>query len=293
VKHTKVARGASAAGAAHAATGRLKELRSCDDTELDLAMAALDIACISPGTGQRQKTIDPYVRHLDILAKDVGVFAGRQPDVETAAHALGQILGKRYGYGGNEDTYDDLTAANLMAVIDDRAGLPVALGILYIHSARAQGWLASGIDFPGRFMVRIEIDGERAILNPFDGGAVMQTHDLRDVLKLTMGNDVELAPEHYRELGNRGILMRLENNLKVRHLHAQEFDAALRVIDTMLLFSPAEASLWREAGMIHVRLEQIDEAITALEEYLRLDTDGPSRYTATVLLQELRQRPPQ
>ncbi len=274
------------AASTSAATGRLKALRDCDDAELDIATAALDIACVN----QTQKTVEPYQRHLDLLCKDLGVFVGRQPDVSEAAHALNQILGKRYGYGGDEGTFEDLSAANLMNVIDNRTGLPVALGILYIHAARAQGWGACGIDFPGRFMIRIEIDGERAILNPFDGGVVMQTQDLRDILKLTMGQDVELLPEHYQDLGNRGILLRLENNLKVRHIHAQRFESALEVIDTMLLFSPAEASLWREAGMLHLRLDQINEAITALEEYLRLDTSGPSRYTAMVLLQELRSR---
>ncbi len=269
------------------AASRLRELRDCDDSGFDLASAALDIACIN----QTRKAIGAYVRHLDVLCKDVALFVGKQPDADDAAHALSKILGARYGYGGDESTFDDLNAANLMRVIDDRMGLPVALGIIYIHVARAQGWLADGIDFPGRFMIRIEIDGERAILNPFDGGMVMETRELRDMLKLTMGNEEELSPTHYRVLGNRGILMRLENNLKVRHLHAQRFDSALEVIDTMLLFSPAEASLWREAGMIHLRLDQVAEAILALEEYLRLDTDGPSRYTATVLLQELRTRP--
>jgi regulator of sirC expression with transglutaminase-like and TPR domain len=277
----------TSASTTRAATARLKELQACNDAELDLAMAALDLACVK----NARKSIEPYVRHLDGLCKDVGVFAGRRPDVATAAHALSQILGKRYGYGGGEDTFDDLNAADLMNVIDERAGLPVALGVLYIHSARAQGWQATGIDFPGRFMVRLEIDSERTILDPFDGGAVVQTHDLRDILKLTMGNDLELAPEHYRELDNRGILMRLENNLKVRHLHAERFDEALKVIDAMLLFSPDEPSLWREAGMIHLRLDHTSQAIVALEEYLRLDTDGPSRYTASVLLRDLRERP--
>ena len=266
------------------AAKRLKAMQQVDDTTLDLAAAALDIASLT----MDGKTVEPYVRHLDLLAKDVGLFAGDQSDIHSAANALSQILGRRYGYGGNEETFDDLGAANLMNVIDERIGLPVALGILYIHAARAQGWNACGIDFPGRFMVRIEVNGERAILNPFDGGCVQQTQDLRDILKLTMGNDVELVPGHYRELDNRGILLRLENNLKVRHLHAKRFDEALEAIKTMLLLTPDNPALWREAGMIHVRLDHINDAIIALEEYLRLDTNGPSRYTASVLLQDLR-----
>ncbi len=269
-----------------ASRSRLQGLRDISDEEVDLARAALDIASLH----RTVTSLDPYLRHLDALAQDVSAYAGNDPTADIAAEALIQILARRYGYGGDEDSFGDLEAANLITVIDERRGLPVSLGIIYIQAARAQGWPAGGIDFPGRFLVRLEIDGERRILDPFDNGRVLQPKDLRDLLKIGMGVEAELTPDHYREIGNREILLRLENSLKVRHLSAERFDEALRVIETMLLFAPETSSLWREAGMIHARLDQVREAINALEEFLRLDTSADSRYSATVLLQDLRSR---
>ncbi len=261
-------------------------LRNTADEAVDLATAALDIAALDrPGI-----SLAPYHRHLDTLAQAVAKYAGTHADIERAHEALVQIIAKQFGYGGTETSFDDLNSANLACVIDTRNGLPVALGIIYIHAARAQGWSCAGIDFPGRFLVRLDVDGERRIFDPFEGGIVLDSQTLRNLLKAGMGNEAELTPDHYRDLDNRGILIRLENNLKVRHLHAERYDEALRVIDTILLFAPDTAALWREAGIIHARLDRIQEAISALEEYLRLDTSATTRYSATVLLQELRSR---
>ena len=265
---------------------QLKSISLIADQDVDLATAALNIAVLD----RANVTPEPYLRHLDILAKDVGLYSGVDPDVDQALEALVQIIARRYGYGGNEGVFGELESANLCHVIDNRRGLPVAIGILYIQTARAQGWSATGIDFPGRFLIRLEINGERRIFDAFNDGVTLQPHELRTMLKAAIGNDAELIPDYYADLDNRGILLRLENYCKVRHLKAERFDDALKVIETMLLFTPDNATLWREAGMLHVHLEQIPQAIKALEEYLRLDTSSSNRYRATALLQDLRSR---
>ena len=64
------------------------------------------------------------------------VRAARSPAARTGA--LNEIILLKNGYSGDELSYDDLQNANLMRVVDRRKGPPVALGILYIHAARAQ-----------------------------------------------------------------------------------------------------------------------------------------------------------
>src|SRR5258708_21643212 len=43
-----------------------------------------------------------------------------------------------------------------------------SLGVLYLHAARAQGWDAFGLNFPGHFLVRVSEGAERAIVDPSD-----------------------------------------------------------------------------------------------------------------------------
>src|SRR5712691_7670925 len=155
-----------------------------------------------------------YRQHLATLARDVGRHAGAGGDLAARAQALNEIILLKHGYSGDELTYDDLQNANLMRVVDRRKGLPVALGILYLHAARAQGWDSVGLGFPGHFLIRLTDGAERLILDPFHGGKVCDAATLRALLKAMAGQEVELSPEHYAPVADRDVLLRLQNHLK-------------------------------------------------------------------------------
>ena len=191
------------------------------DAEIDLAEAALALAALD----RPQVPLARYRAHLAELAGDVGNEArAREHGVDQAA-ALARVLFERYGYEGDRLTYDDLQNANLMRVIDRRKGLPVALGILMIHAARAQGWDMVGLAFPAHFLVRLESGGGRLILDPFAGGRVLGPAELRELLKEVAGEGAELKPSHYEPVGNRAVLLRLQNNLKTRLIQEQKLEA--------------------------------------------------------------------
>ena len=90
--------------------------------------------------------------------------------------------------------------------------------------------------------------------------------------------------------GNRRILLRLQNNIKLRLLQGARHDAALAVIETMLLFAPGDAALWREAGLLHSHLGNLRAADLAFRHFLDLGTDPQDRHEAARLLQEVRAR---
>lgn len=265
---------------------RLIKIGKRADEDIDLAEAALILAAADrPGVA-----LDPYRRHLERLVADVRAYAGgTEPAValDLRIEALVQVIVKHYGYGGTEAVFDDLDAANLMRVIDSRQGLPIVIGILFIHTARRLGWPISGLDFPGRFLVRMAFEGGRKILDPFGGGRVLEARDMRDMFKAVAGAHVELTPEHYRDVGNRDVLLRLQGNIKTRLLRGENPEDAIEVLETMLLFAPDRAELWREKGMLHARFDDVEEAVRALEEYLRRSGGEGTRYKASILLQEL------
>src|SRR5215471_13985958 len=170
--------------------------------------------------------------------RDVGRHPRAVGNIADRVQALNEIVLLKYGYTGDELTYDDLQNANMIRVVDRRKGLPVALGVLYIHAARAQGWEAYGLNFPGHFLVRVSEGAERAIVDPFHNGTVCDAAGLRDLLKATAGQDVGLSPDHYAPVADRDVLLRLQNNLKSRLLQAADHARALRVVETMLMLAP-------------------------------------------------------
>jgi regulator of sirC expression with transglutaminase-like and TPR domain len=257
-----------------------------EDAEIDLAAAALALAALD----RRQVPLARYRAHLAELAQDVAETAGSHAAGPDRAAALARVLFETHGYDGDRLTYDDLQNANLMRVIDRRKGLPIALGILMIHAARAQGWDMVGLAFPAHFLVRLESGGDRLILDPFGRGRIMGSAELRELLKDVAGEGAELKPSHYEPAGNRAVLLRLQNNLKTRLIQEQKLEAAGRVVMRMLAFAPEEAQLWREAGMIEAHLGNLKRAIGLIETYRDKSSGEAQRRQAAVLLQQLAQR---
>jgi regulator of sirC expression with transglutaminase-like and TPR domain len=262
----------------------LRELGERNSPLLPIADAALALASFDrPRVGLAR-----YTRHLRTLAQDVGRRTGGVATLEARANALNEIMILKHGYSGDELTYDDLQNANLMRVIDRRRGLPVALGILYLDIARAQGWDAVGLGFPGHFLIRLADGGGRLILDPFHGGRVLDASALRELLKAIAGQEVELTPEHYAPVPDREVLLRLQNNLKSRLLQAQRPEEAVRVIETMRMLAPDLAELSREAGVIHAQLGNMKAAVRSIEEFIARAPDGSARHEAAVVLQQLK-----
>jgi len=243
--------------------------RQPDDT-IDLAEAALLLAALD----YPDADLAPYRRHLAALASNLADIA--LPGKETLdgrVAALTQVVAEQHGYAGDRRTYEDLQNANLIRVIDRRKGLPVALGILYLHAARAQGWRASGINFPGHFLIAVEDDDERIILDPFEGGMQVDLARLQLMLKTALGADAELQPEYYASMTNRGVLLRLQNNIKKRVLDSGDQQRGAQVIEGMLTIAPELPDLWREAAELRAEIGEMRAALQALDRLLLLADD--------------------
>jgi regulator of sirC expression with transglutaminase-like and TPR domain len=262
----------------------LRELGSSGAQVLPIAEAALALASFE----RPRVDLARYRDHLRLIARDVGRHRGAVGDLVARAGALNDVILLKYRYSGDELTYDDLQNANLIRVVDRRKGLPVALGILYIHAARAQGWDMVGLAFPGHFLVRLSEGRERVVIDPFHYGTICGAAELRDLLRAATGRESALLPEHYAAVSDRDVLLRLQNNLKARFLQAQDTRRALMVLETMLMLAPDLAELWYEAGMLHRQLGNMRAAAAALEQYVVRAPDGTARHQAAAVLQQLR-----
>jgi regulator of sirC expression with transglutaminase-like and TPR domain len=264
----------------------LRELAAVGSPVLPIGEAALALASFErPRVGLAR-----YRQHLASIGRDVGRHAGATADLPARAQALNEIILLKHGYSGDELTYDDLQNANLMRVVDRRKGLPVALGILYLHAARAQGWDSVGLGFPGHFLVRLAEGPERLILDPFHDGRICDAADLRELLKATAGQEIELTPEHYAPVSDRDVLLRLQNNLKSRLLQGARYEQALRVVETMLMLAPDLVELWQEAGLLHARQGNIIASVNALQEFVVRAPEGTARHQAAAILQQLKSK---
>lgn len=274
-------------------TTALAHVAAQPDETIDVADVALVLAAFDHPAGD----LKIYRDHLRELAEAVGDAAAaaggdaQPPGPEEMAAILSQVIARDFHYTGDEENYNDLDNANLMRVIERRRGLPVALGILYLSAARAQGWGAAGLNFPGHFLIRLESrDGRRAIIDPFYEGRVMETPSLRELLKLVRGAAVELDASHYRPVSNRDVLLRLQNNVKTRRMELNEVAGALEAVTAMQVLDPGNAGLWREAGVMHMRLGRLKHAVEAFEGFVTRAPEGADRRKIAQVIDELRER---
>lgn len=264
----------------------LREIGADPDAPFDIAEAALALAALD----RPRIPLDRYRRHLETLGEELGRIAAGCTALEDRLAALNNILVDKHGYAGDELNYDDLQNANLIRVIDRKKGLPVALGVLYMHTARTQGWSISGLAFPGHFLLRLGEGGERLVMDPFHGGAPRATHELRDLLKAMSGSDAELRPEHYADVSDREILLRLQNNIKLRLIQQNDAAGAEAVVSRMLMIAPEQTALWWETGVLNAKAGQLQAAIDAIERFIELDGRPQPRQEAALFLQKLREQ---
>jgi regulator of sirC expression with transglutaminase-like and TPR domain len=270
----------------------IKGLVDIPDGDVDLAMAALALSTLD----HEGVSVGRYVHHLERLSQDVqaayqkAMQDGAQDNAHLRLKVLTGVLGDDYGYCGDVSYYDDLQNASLVRVIDRAKGLPITLSILYIHAARAQGWDIAGLNLPGHFVCRLEMDGERLIFDPFHGGEVLDAPDLRSLVKKVLGPSAELSSAYYEDTSNREILVRLQNNIKNRKIDVEDYAGALVHVQRMLMIDPDEYRLHLDAGVLYAKVDQTRAAIDALVAYIeRAPYDGDRR-EAELLLQELAQR---
>lgn len=268
----------------------LADIGALDDGDINLAEAALALSAHY----RPEKPMDQYHRHLEKITGDVAarfsdlIDKGADDDAQTRLAALKHILYDRENYQGDDKNYDDLDNADLTRVIDRRKGLPIAIALLYIHTGRALGWQVDGLNFPGHVLARIEHDGTRLIFDPFHACGLMQAPDLRALLKSTMGPHAELSVSYYETASNRDLLLRLQNNIKLRQIEAEDYAGALTTVDAMRALAPGETRLLFDAGILNAKTGHPRAAIEALEAYRQSPLSPRERQEVDVLLHELR-----
>ncbi|HEY2446571.1 MAG TPA: transglutaminase-like domain-containing protein [Rhizomicrobium sp.] len=263
----------------------LRHLGEAGEGPLDIAAAALMLSALD----HSGRDLEPYRSHLAEIADQARLEARLVRNAEDAASALAKLLVGRFGYDGDRLSYDDPQNADFIAVIDRRRGLPVALGILYMHAARAGGLDAAGLHSPGHFLLRIGLRGGEALIDPFNGGAALEREPLDAPPSMRVAASQEKGAMQTQ--GDIDVLLRLENNLKLRALQTGDRMRALEIAKRMVLIGPRHPDLWMDMARLNETEGALGAAQKAYEACLALALPGaPLHNEAALGLQALKRR---
>jgi regulator of sirC expression with transglutaminase-like and TPR domain len=266
-------------------TDYLRQIGQEEKDPLDIAHAALMLSALDHGG----RPLEPYRAHLTDIAEHARDEAHLVTTAESGARALAALLAGRYSYDGERLAYDDPQNADLMSVIDRRRGLPVALGILYLHAARAAGFQATGLNTPGHFLLKIVLRSGEALIDPFNGGAALERESLGTPPGMRMPAGEEMRPAE--AVSDIDVLLRLENNLKMRAVQNNERLRALEIAKRMVLIAPRRPELWLDLGRLNEVAGALGAAQKSFEACLSLVPSGQNLHNeAAISLLALKRR---
>ena len=246
----------------------------------DIARAALMLAALD----HPKTALEPYLAHLQEMDESMRAESGLIRRVGDGVRAVIGLLVGRLGYEGDRLEYDNPRNADLISVIDRRRGLPVALGILYIHAARAAGLRAAGLNTHSHFVLRLSHRGDDVVVDPFNGGTVIDRENMP--MELRTG-DAGLADP----VGDTDVLLRLQNNLKMRALNAGDAERGLEMARRMVLIAPRRPDLWFDLARLNEAMGVLGAARKAYEMCLELAQAGEGFHNeAAILLSQLKRR---
>lgn len=210
--------------------------------------------------------------------------------IAPAAAALRGVLHDEAGLRGHAADYYDPANSDLHQVLRRKLGIPISLSVLYLEVARRAGLEATGIGFPGHFLVQLRRGNARALLDPFHGGREVTTPMLVALLRGRYGAEARLHPEHLEPVPKRLILVRMLNNLKGIHARRQDPARALRTVEMILDIQPDNPAERRDRGLLLMQLEQDAEALAELSWYAERTPSPDDAPAVLAALEELRLR---
>lgn len=207
--------------------------------------------------------------------------------------ALNQFFFRDLGFGGNINDYYDPDNSHLNAVLRTRRGIPITLALIWLEIAQGLRLKARGINFPGHFMVKVNLPEGQVIIDPFTGQSLgredlserlepyKRSQGLVDEFDVPAGLYLQAAPP-------REILARLLRNLKEIYRAQEDWQRLLAVQQRLVTLVPDHLPEWRDRGLAHAELGQIDQAVSDLEHYVSQTDDALDRDAIEHRIEELR-----
>lgn len=254
-----------------------------EDEAIVLDAAALELAALD----HPQVDIDRYSAFLGSITEKVRSHANDVRSATGQANVLAEVIATDHGFLGDRETYDDPANADMIRVIDRRRGLPVSLSILYVAAARRVGWQAEALNTPGHVLVRIGAEPAPLLIDPFNGGAKVDAHQLARLLASVAGQGDAAAGEHVAPMSNRSVLVRLLVNQATRAEQAGDADRAVTLYDRITTIAPSYAHGWWEHARLELVRSNISEARASLSAMLEITRDPDLRFQISAALDAL------
>jgi hypothetical protein len=246
---------------------RIARIGLVDDSDLDPALAALELATLD------HPDLSPNRYHAT-LAEIGDAFCAADVQSTTLcarASALAIIIGGHFGLLGEHGGPEPGADTDMVRVLDRRRGPPVNMAIIYTSVARRAGLRVMPFAFGRRVLCGLHDGQANVVIDPFSAGAIVQH-------KGTIGW------ENVRVLSNRGLLARLLIDDAIRCEAAGDRLHAARLFERLTVAVPENVDGWFGLVRFKLLLDHQPEVRADLVALLEVTRDPGLRIAALAAL---------
>ncbi len=236
--------------------------------------------------------VQQVMHDVDQLADRLRRRVAADADPMDRLRALGQFFFGDLGFAGNVNDYYNPDNSLIHVVLHTRRGIPISLAVLWLELAQGLGLRAEGVGFPGHFLVQVNLDEGRVVIDPFTGQSLDRA-ELRERIEQFLP-DLAAAPTadpslalYLRPAGPRHILARMLRNLQDIHRTQEDWRRFVRVQDRLVTLLPDAWAEYRDRGLAWAEQGEPRRAAADLALYLRQAADASDRHIIASRLRQL------
>jgi len=259
-----------------------------DDASISVVEAALSIAQDDyPGLDCQNVLAEIDALAVRLKSRIAGDAAPMQ-----RLRLLNRFFFQELGFAGNVNDYYDARNSYLHFVLQSRRGIPITLAVLYAEIASQIGLHASGVSFPGHFLVKLRMPQGEVVIDPFTGQSM--SREALDALLVPYRRregatgDAQLSLALFLQAASpRQIIARMLRNLKEIHRGNEDWRRLYAVMQRLVVLLPGAWEERRDRGLAAAELGSLREAVADLRTYLENVPQAGDRFAINERLIEL------
>lgn len=238
-----------------------------------------------------QSSNDSLALYEEQLAQWVNQAKSHLAMVSSKALKLEKLIQFFYlelAFSVDEKQYFAKQYSMLDKVMEFRTGIPISLAIIFRELAQQLEFDVHGVNFPGHFLLSIEVaDQELIYLDPANGNTLTKT-DIEQLYFNIIGEieQEKMPPEALFAASCEEIVVRLLHNLKASFINNQQYSYALTAVNLLVHLCPNDPYERRDRGFL---LHQLDCPQVAIADYQYFIQQCPKDPASVLLAAQVKQ----
>ena len=129
------------------------------------------------------------------------------------------------------------------------------------------------MNFPGHFLLRISKSDEYVLIDPFNEARLVVNEDLQKLFRRIHNQNMPQKSDFVQSVSDRDVLVRLQNNIKIRALREGDKERAIKILQSIVLITPTSVEFLAELAMLEASSGHIKSAVERLERFIERNPD--------------------